>query len=261
MAAVLWSEGISRIDVLVLSHADTDHFNAVPELLDRFAVGRVVVPGAFLHGGSSAVVDLLGRLRARHIPVEAAAAGDSFALDAACRVRVLHPFADEPPAPAGIGGDRRAADNATSLVVAVESAGRRLLLTGDIEGDAVARFVAADPDSCDVLVAPHHGSRTSLPPDVATATEPAVVLVSGAGGRGWDDVRDAYAAACGAAVPDVLQTGGGGAIAVDFAAAAIEVSRFAAADWRPTARVGDGAAAGVRPLPVRQVASAPGPRR
>ena len=201
---------------------------------------------------STAARAVLAAIRDRGIPVRVVRAGDSFAVDRQCRVRVLHPAA---------GADGDGTDNEASLVLAVEAAGRRWLLTGDLEGPALGRFVAADPDRCDVLVAPHHGSRTSLPPDVATATEPAVVLVSGAGGRGWDDVRDAYAAACGAAVPDVLQTGGGGAIAVDFAAAAIEVSRFAAADWRPTARVGDGAAAGVRPLPVRQVASAPGPRR
>jgi competence protein ComEC len=59
MTAVLWHEGVHRIDTLVLSHADTDHFNAVPELLDRFAVGEIVVPPPFLASDSWAVAEVL----------------------------------------------------------------------------------------------------------------------------------------------------------------------------------------------------------
>src|SRR5262249_45082153 len=31
----LWSRGITRIDAVVLSHADLDHFNGLPDLLER----------------------------------------------------------------------------------------------------------------------------------------------------------------------------------------------------------------------------------
>jgi len=82
-----------------------------------------------------------------------------------------------------------------------------------------------------VLVAPHHGSITSLPPDVAAATEPGVVLVSGAEGRSWPLVRDAYASAAGGAA--VLQTGRAGALAVEADAAAVVVRRFSGGRWRP----------------------------
>ena len=221
IAGVLWSEGVSRIDTLVVSHADADHFNAVPDLLERFAVGEIVVSEAFVGSRCAGVTDLLGRAAARGVPVRAVRAGDSFAVDPLCRLRVLH--ADS--------GRSEAGDNERSLVLAVEAAGRRLLLTGDLEGPALAAFVAADPDSCDVLVAPHHGSRTSLPAHVATATRPGLVLVSGVGGRAWGDVSAAYRAAAGDA--RVLKTGGQGAIAVSLAAGGVEVARFAAGRWRP----------------------------
>ena len=39
IAPFLWSRGIARIDEVILSHGDLDHFNALPGLLDRFAVG------------------------------------------------------------------------------------------------------------------------------------------------------------------------------------------------------------------------------
>ena len=244
MTGVLWHEGVSRIDTLVISHADTDHFNAVPELLERFAVGEMVVPPPFLKSGSWAVGEVLRLARAAGIPVRAAAAGDSFALDPLCRVRVLHPTAgrDDPHvhsvALQDERGDAMATDNETSLVLAVESAGRRLLLTGDLEGRSLARFIASDPDSCDVLVAPHHGSRTSLPPDIARATAADWVIVSGVGAAGWPEVRDAYAKARGDGDRvAVIKTGAddastGGAIAVGFTASAVRVEQFVKGRWR-----------------------------
>jgi competence protein ComEC len=242
MASVLWSEGIARIDTLVVSHADTDHFNAVPELLGRFAVGEVLVPPALLQSESPAVLDLVERVRGHGIPLRTVRGGDAFAIDPLCRVRVLHPDpAESWPAPIP--------DNQTSLVMAVESAGRRLLLTGDIEGEALAHFIAADPDTCDALVAPHHGSRSSLPPDIAAATAPEVMLVSGLGGPAWPEVRAAYAAASGAKEAAVLKTGGAGAIAIEFTAADVRLAQFAAGSWRPIPQdppevAGDGVGSG-----------------
>jgi competence protein ComEC len=244
MTGVLWHEGVSRIDTLVISHADIDHFNAVPELLERFAVGEMVVPPPFLKSDSWAVGEVLRLARAAGIPVRAAAAGDSFALDPLCRVRVLHPTAgrDDPHVHNVLlkdaMGDAMATDNETSLVLAVESAGRRLLLTGDLEGRSLARFIASDPDSCDVLVAPHHGSRTSLPPDIARATAADWVIVSGVGAAGWPEVRDAYAKARGDGDRiAVVKTGAddastGGAIAVVFTASAVRVEQFVKGRWR-----------------------------
>lgn len=239
LAAVLWSEGLSRIDTLVISHADADHFNAVPELLERFAVGAVAVPPSFLAANAPAVADLLARLRSRGIPVCPLRTGDEFALDPLCRVRVLHP--GSAPSPRGTS------DNESSLVLSVEAAGRRLLLTGDLEGAALERFVAASPGACDVLVAPHHGSRTSLPPVIATATRPACVVVSGAGGRSWPEVRAAYGRAAG--TEEVMLTGGQGALAVSLTAGTVDVDRFHDGAWRPCIRQ-VGAARRVRPQPT-----------
>ena len=43
IASFLWERGIDRIDAIVLSHADIDHYNAVPGLLERFPVGVVYI--------------------------------------------------------------------------------------------------------------------------------------------------------------------------------------------------------------------------
>src|SRR5262249_15471063 len=41
IAPFLWSRGIRAIDHVFLSHADLDHFNGLPALLDRFPVGQI----------------------------------------------------------------------------------------------------------------------------------------------------------------------------------------------------------------------------
>ena len=150
----------------------------------------------------------------------AAAAGDEIGLDPLCRVRVLHP---DPHAGAP------AADNETSLVLAGEPAGRRVLLTGDLEGEALERFVATGPGRRDVLVAPHHGSRASLSVPLLEATAPQWVIVSGAGGPRWPDLERDWIAAAGGA--RVVRTEG--AVHVSLSAAGTTASRYDAGRWEP----------------------------
>jgi competence protein ComEC len=230
ISAVLWSEGIRRIDTLVISHADADHMNAVPELCARFEVAELAVGAAFLDNDAPTARDVVAAARAHGIPLRVLAAGDSFAVDPVCRARVLQ--AETPPHGAAWSAARDS-DNESSVVLAIEAAGRRLLLTGDVEGAAADRLVAAGPGACDVLVAPHHGTRTSLPPDVARATAPEWVLVSGAGGPSWPLVRTAYEAVGGGRPAAVIKTGGEGAIAVSLTATAVTAQRFSGGVWRP----------------------------
>ena len=185
MEAVLRDAGIERIDLLVVSHADADHFNAVGELMERFSIGRLAVAPAFLESDSPEAAAVIQEANERRIPLEVVTAGDPLVFSETAKLQVLHPLA---------GAVADGNDNSVSLVLTVEAAGRRLLLTGDLDGEAVDDLLARGVPQCDAMVAPHHGSRTSLPPRLAEAVRPRVVLVSGTGDSGWDEVREAYAA-------------------------------------------------------------------
>jgi competence protein ComEC len=65
-------------------------------------------------------------------------------------------------------------------VLRVEAAGRVLLLTGDIDADAELALLAADPAPlrADVVLVPHHGSRSSSSPRFVRAVAPRYALVS-----------------------------------------------------------------------------------
>jgi competence protein ComEC len=64
----------------------------------------------------------------------------------------------------------------------VEYAGRRVLLPGDLESPGIDDVMAESPYDCDVLLAPHHGSRRSDPPGFAAWSSPECVVIS-SGGR------------------------------------------------------------------------------
>lgn len=244
VAAVLWERGITRIDTLVVSHADSDHFNGVPDLLDRFAVGRLVVPAAVVESPVAAVRDLLARAAAAGVEVTVACAGDTLPFEAMCRVSVLHPD-DGAPAPLDD-------DNQSSIVLAIEAAGRRLLLTGDLDGPALERFVAGAPGRCDALVAPHHGSLAALATGIVAATTPEWVVVSGTGGDRWPTVRDAYADASGHRAT-VLRSGADGAIAIVLTADSVTVRQHRGGRWHDVPPAGD--------HPRVTAATTPAPRR
>jgi competence protein ComEC len=140
---VLRARRIRRIDVLVLSHADSDHVNAAPHLLRRFRVGALVVPPGFSR--SPAGERVLALARRRGVPTRVAAAGT----DLAPFGRVLHPPA---------GSDL--SDNDGSLVLRVRLADRAVLLTGDLEAEGCARLLGSGvPVRADALLLPHHGGR------------------------------------------------------------------------------------------------------
>jgi competence protein ComEC len=85
------------------------------------------------------------------------------------QIEVLHPPAK------GVFGS----DNANSLVLLVEYAGRRLLLPGDLESPGLEDLLAEEPLDCDIIMAPHHGSVRSDPTGFALWSRPEFVVVSG----------------------------------------------------------------------------------
>ena len=147
----LRAQGAASVDLLVLSHADSDHAGGA--------------------GGVRAAVPVRAELGGEPEPGSSArrcAAGMHWQRDGV-DFRVLHPRE----------GDRREG-NTASCVLRVEAAGRVLLLTGDIDADAELALLAADPAPlrADVVLVPHHGSRSSSSPRFVRAVAPRYALVS-----------------------------------------------------------------------------------
>ncbi len=177
LRATLFSERIHTIDYLVLSHADTDHFNAVPGLLEEFCVEQVIVSPQFLASPSRSVTEIKRLLTRHHVPVRTVLSGDIISVGQSCVAKVLHPQRGSKASDVS--------DNENSIVLDVTVESKRMLLTGDIEGDSLRALLCSGLPACDVLIAPHHGSKTGLPFEIASEVRPSVVIVSGSGGRDW----------------------------------------------------------------------------
>lgn len=221
VAAFLWSRGITHLDAIVLSHADVDHYNAVPELLEKFSVGVIYASPLMLADGGAAMQKLRAAIERSGVPLREALAGDKLRSSGGCRIEVLHPTTRRPAA----------SDNANSLVLAVEYQGRRILLTGDLESPGMDDVLAESPLDCDVILAPHHGSARSDPPGFAAWSTPEWVIVSGGHGDERPEVTAAYARRH----ARVLNTAASGAIRVQIAEGRLEV-----APWGEEQRLNSG---------------------
>lgn len=192
----LWSRGIRHVDAVVISHADVDHCNGLPSLLDRVSVGAVLLSPLTIESDGTAVQIVRTAIQDAGVPIQSVWVNDRLRVDPEVYLNILHPPRE------GVAGSA----NANSVVLAIEYAGRRILLPGDLETPGLERLLREDPLTCDVVMAPHHGSALSDPPRFAAWSGPQWVVVSG--GRSYDvsTTGDAYQAE-GASVLHTSQVG------------------------------------------------------
>ncbi len=160
---LLRARGERQVDLLMLSHRDADHVGGAAALLAGLPVRRLSTSLADDHP-----------LLAGSAPHRRCDAGQAWSWDEV-QFEVLHPLAGDHAWPLK--------PNALSCVLRVQgvAGGRplRLLLTGDIEAAQEAALLARAGAAlkADVLLVPHHGSRTSSSAAFIEAVQPGVALV------------------------------------------------------------------------------------
>jgi len=195
----LWSQGITRLDALLLTHAHPDHVGGVPSIVRGFGVGSVSEGPAPL---KDRVYDALDQvLTSARVPRRGVSAGMSEMWDGV-ELRVL--------GPAARGSRPWRTRNDDSVVLEIVLGEVRFLLTGDVEAQGEARL---NQGPTQIVKVPHHGSRSSSSPAFVRRVVPRIALVS-AGFRNRFGHPDPAVVARYRETGRVLVTAGEGALTV-----------------------------------------------
>jgi competence protein ComEC len=151
--------GVDDIDVIIATHADADHIQALPEVLHEFPVGTLFT-GPVIEGDIDDIA-LRENAEERNIRTLEARVGTVVKLGQAT-LRFVGPQETE------------GQTNDLSLVFVLEYGGRRALFTGDAPDWAEATWQAGP---IDILKVGHHGSRSSTGEELLSQTRPSIALI------------------------------------------------------------------------------------
>jgi competence protein ComEC len=209
----LRGEGISILQTMVVSHDDLDHTGGTDSVLEAVPTNVVL---------TSIEQDVPVGERVRSVRCEA---GQQWALDSV-RFEILYPTATS-------YANKEIRDNDRSCVLRIESPFGSVLLPADIERRSERQLVETRSESldADVLVAPHHGSKTSSSNPFVAAVTPRIVIFPVGYANRYGHPHPQVEARYRKAGARLMRTDRQGAITLKFSANGIEAST-----WRDTNR-------------------------
>ncbi len=149
----LRNQGVTELSLLMISHGDNDHIGGANSIIEQFKIDRVL----------SSVPKKISISTDEHCH-----AGQKWLWDGV-EFEVLHPSIGS-----GFTG------NNASCVLKVSSQHGSVLLTGDIEQAAEKSLINNMPEQIkvDILLAPHHGSKTSSSNEFIATIAPEYAVIS-----------------------------------------------------------------------------------
>ncbi len=206
--------GVRQLDALVVSHGDLDHAGGALSIIEAVPVDR-------LHTSLP-----------KHHPIRLAVAkaddcedGQGWQWDGV-RFEFLHPAVDS-------HADPKIKDNDRSCVLRVAGKYGSVLLSADIERGSEQQLVSKRGASLksDVLIAPHHGSRTSSTAEFLQSVAPGLIVIPVGHRNRFGHPHPLVSARYRALGSQVYRTDLGGAISVKIGASGIDVH-----SWRNEVR-------------------------
>ena len=171
----LKSRGCDEVDIVILSHLDSDHTSGIKELLkdgrlEGISVKNLCVPYPAADHDRKKYEEIAALCKTAGVQLIELSEGDMLSPDKGLKMVVESPFDDV----------TYTDPNEMSVVISLYCNGQSLLLTGDIGGNAekiLTREMSADRPYT-LLKCAHHGSKTSSSDEFLDKTSPAVTVIS-----------------------------------------------------------------------------------
>lgn len=159
-----------HLDLVIITHPDTDHLGGLPEVLRRYDVSALLItPSALADDNTTATRALIAQEGSRIIfpdPARDIDLGDGLLLN------LLWP-------PPHQGALRTEDPNDLSIVLRAETPSGSLLMMGDLPEQEEEMLLAQGiPATADFLKLGHHGSKTSSSKVFLNAVHPSLALIS-----------------------------------------------------------------------------------
>ena len=176
VVTALVRNNVHHIDAVFVTHWDEDHWGGLPDVLEQFSVGTVVVAADALEDAPAEVLNRTG------VSYRQIALGDVVDIGA-FRARMIWPFES-------VDGEGNEDSLVLLLSYAQEGKSLRMLLTGDAELDQEREF-AQEVGDIDVLKLGHHGSKVSVDCELLDVLRPELSIASAGEGNRYGHPSDA----------------------------------------------------------------------
>jgi competence protein ComEC len=176
----LWNRKLNHLDAVVISHPHADHYNGLPFILTHFHPKELWVNG--MTGHDPEYQELLNLADQLNITIKIPKTDEMLFQNGNTRLQCVH---NGVPAKFSANRmllssqDQRSITNDMSLVLRLETDDYSFLFPADISATMANTLVSERRNiKADILLAPHHGSRSSMSLDFIETVSPKYIAIS-----------------------------------------------------------------------------------